>query len=324
MSNLETTTTTAPGLYLLVGTGDPLAQRNRRDELVDATGVEPGNVERIDLAEEDPRGVILAATAPSLFGGTRVVVCENFDAFPADLAGELVRAVSGSDAVIIATADKQPAKAVLEAVTKVEKFTQPKGAAVAERIGELAASHGVQLTAAQRTRLAKSGVSNWDALNDALSKLGDLGGGPVSATDLAALEASVTGEPPPWDVSDAIEAGDISRALELMEARSISAYATFAYLANRVRDLGLVVEASTREGRQLRPEEIQRLCGINHPFPAKKLGEVARRADPTLVGRAWEILTEADLAMRRTSDASGVVKRVAVELADLWRRARTR
>lgn len=312
---------TVPGLYLLVGTGDLLALRQRRDLLLEA-GVAAGalDVERINIAEDDPRLLLTAASAPALFGGPRVVVCEEFSQFPAELAGELGKALQGSDALVIGICDKNPAKAVMGAASwKVERFSVPKGAALVERVSELAARRGVSLTAAQRARLVKSGIEDWEALDDAFSKFEDLGGGPISETDLVALEAIVAGEAPPWDLSDAIERGDARGALRLLEGRQTPVFATLAYLANRARDLGLVVEATAANRRALSPEEIQKLCDIRHPFPAKKLGELARRTSLETLRRTWEVIASTDLALRDGSDPNEVVERAVVEMASLRR-----
>lgn len=306
---------TPSGFFLLLGSSELLALRARRDELLQAGQAAGDQVQRLNLTEDDPREIMIAASAPSLFGGMRVVSCDNFDLFPKELAAELKRSLRGSDALIVAVASKTPSKEVVEAAgAKVEKFTEPKGAAISSQIEALAAKWGVQLDRSGVARIAKGGVADWNALDNALSKLADLGVSTASAADITALEAVVTGAPPPWDLSDAIETGNAAKALAILGAGESSPFQTFAYLANRIRDLSMVKESGART-----PEEVQKLCGMKHPFPAKKLLELSRRVAADRLPTLWEVVVSTDLRMRRESDAGRVMEEAVVALARAMR-----
>ncbi len=309
---------TQNSLYILVQQGDDLALRKRRDDLVAESGVPNAVVQRINLEEDEPAHIVQAASAPDLFGGRRCMVVEHFELFPADFVNELAEALKITDAVIVAIVTKAPTKKTLQAYGEhcsIERFAEPKGQNVAGRIIEIAAQNGVELSQRHARQIARDGIDDYATVNDAFSKIADLGQTSVKDDQLAEIESIVRGAPMPWDLSDAVERGDIKSAFQVMERQTVSPFATFAYISGRIRDFSII-----KESGETTPAGVQTLLGLRHPFPAKKLLEASRKIKDADVPQLWELVAENDRRMRTENDDRQIVAEFVISVTRVFQK----
>jgi DNA polymerase III subunit delta len=118
------------------------------------------------------------------------------------------------------------------------------------------------------------------------------------------------GSTPPWELTDAIDAGDMATALGTLR-RTLTGggshpLVVLAILHRHYRQL-LRLDGSGATS----PEEAAELLGLRSSFPARKALAQSRRLGSARIGRAIKLLAVADLAVRGTS---GLPEEVVLEV----------
>jgi DNA polymerase III subunit delta len=172
--------------------------------------------------------------------------------------------------------------------------------------------HGpVGLDAAALARLGEhlgEDVGRLAGLLDALSAAY----GPGSSVSSEELEPFLgeAGSTAPWDLSDAIDAGDMAAALgalhRMLSGGGSHPLVILAILHRHYRQL-LRLDGSGATS----PEAAAELLGLRSAFPARKALAQSRRLGSARIGRAVKLLAEADLAVR---GASGLPAEVVLEV----------
>ena len=126
---------------------------------------------------------------------------------------------------------------------------------------------------------------------------------------------------PPWELTDAIDSGQISVALEKLdrmirggERHSLAVMATLG--AHYQRALALDGASVSNE------KEAAALLGIKgSTFPAKKALALSRKLGPNRIAKAVHLLADADIDLRGGSavPAEGVMEVLVARLASLAR-----
>lgn len=292
-------------LSVLAG-GDDQGVAARRAALLGAAGADAQAVENIDVALDGGDALVLAATAPSMFGGIRVVAAENIQAITAANLAHLGAAAAGSDAVIVARAGATLAPKVrkaLAALGSVVTLSAPRGKGVAMRVDELVAAAGVRPGPAGRRLLVERAGHDLERVASVCRQLSLAGIAEPSAAQLDRLLGSSAAPGVPWALTDALEAGDLDKALEL--GRSLEPLAVIGYLVSRLAQVGRVVDAGLSDAAA-----VATALGLEHRFQAEGLLRLARRLGPAQVAAAWDVVAGADVAIKHARDP-----RVAFELA---------
>jgi DNA polymerase III subunit delta len=134
-------------------------------------------------------------------------------------------------------------------------------------------------------------------------------GGSVTADELEPFLGEA-GSIAPWDLTDAVDAGDIAVALgalhRMLGGGGAHPLVILAILHRHYRQL-LRLDGSGVST----PEAAAELLGLRSSFPARKALAQSRRLGPARIGRAVKLLAEADLAVR---GASGLPEVVVLEV----------
>ncbi len=248
--------------------------------------------------------VVDAAQTPPFLTARRVVVARGIQRFTADDLGPLTAYVGDpmdtTDLVLVASGERLP-KAFLDAAKKAGATIVATGAGRnrQERSGWI--DERVAVSDVKLDPSAKSAIAEWlgedvgrlPALLDTLEAIGT--GGKLTAADVEPFLGEA-GAVPPWDMTDAIDRGDVATALTML-GRMLGAGGRHP----------LVVMATL----QSHYERMMRLDGAGvhdrsgaasllkvAPFQAQKALEQSRRLGHDGVARAVELLAGADLDLR--------------------------
>jgi DNA polymerase-3 subunit delta len=138
--------------------------------------------------------------------------------------------------------------------------------------------------------------------------------GPGAAIDSEKLEPFLgeAGRVAPWDLTDAIDAGDTPTALaalgRLVGPGGSHPLVILSVLHRHYQAMLRLDGAGVTSG-----EQAAELLGMRSAFPAKKALEQGRRMGPARIGRAITLLSEADLDVRgRSALPDGTVLEVLV------------
>jgi DNA polymerase-3 subunit delta len=264
--------------------------------------------------------VLIATSTVSMFG-SRVVVARNASRFSTDDLAPLVAYLQdpAPDSVLVVVWDKPvttgaranpvPKKltdAVKGAGGEVHDFGLPGGKGRGMWADDQMDAAAVRLSPRARRLIT-------ERLGDDLSRLGGI------LTVLDATFGAVTVEPddiepylgdagavPPWDLTDAIDRGDVAGAVVNLQR----------LLGNGARHpLQVMVTLQTHVERMLRldgagirdEKAAAALLGIKgSPFPAKKAMQQAAKLGPAKIARATALVAAADLDLRGRSAQDGV------------------
>jgi DNA polymerase III subunit delta len=106
---------------------------------------------------------------------------------------------------------------------------------------------------------------------------------------------------PPWDFTDAIDAGDTTKALTLlgrmMHAGERHPLQIMAIVHGHYANIAKLDGADARS-----EQDAMAATGIKSPYPAKKALANYRRLGPASTRRAIELLAQADLDLRGAKD----------------------
>ncbi len=322
-------------VHLLKGGDDVLLAKGVK-ELIDRL---VGTADRNEVLDEfngddyELGQVIMAATTLSMFGD-RVVVARNAGRFGAKDIGPVLEYLEhpSPDACLVlawerpvapsATKNPVPKKlsdAVLAAGGEVHDLGVPSGKGRSMWLDSQLAQSPVTLDPAARRALV-------DRIGDDVSRLGGIltvleatfGEAELGPDDIEPYLGDA-GAVPPWDLTDAIDAGDVPRAVTNLQRM----------LAGGARHpLQIMVTLQTHVERMLRldgsgvrdDKAAAALLGMKgSSFPAKKAMEQGRRLGSAKVARATVLLAaaDADLRGRTAQDAQAVIETLVARLAAL-------
>ncbi len=149
--------------------------------------------------------------------------------------------------------------------------------------------------------------------------------GPRATVTAADLEPFLgeAGALAPWDLTDAIDAGDTARALTVLH-RMLGAGDShpLVVMANLHRHYRQILRLDGVGG--VSPEQAAELLGIRSAFPAKKALAQSRRLGSARTARAVQLLAEADLDLRGATVLPGetVLEVLVARLSRLVTRTR--
>lgn len=301
-------------LHIFVG-ADAWLARTRSEAILAETRVGPGEIERIDCATDAGAALVDAVAAPSLFGPRRVVRVLNLHECSPENARAVERYAPGSDAVVVARAEAAlPAelRTALSVVGKITTCTPPSGKGVAIRIEELATHHGLRLDGRSRQLLVQRGGDDLARVESICAQLSQAGMTTPTPAQLQVLLGTTQADATPWALSDALEGGSLSDALEV--ASRLEPLAALGYLASRLVSLGRVVDAQPRSA-----DEILTLLELKHRFQAERLLGLSRRVGAAEVARAWDVVLRADRRCKRGFDQRAALEIACGQLYQIWR-----
>lgn len=267
-------------------------------------------VDEFDDEDYELRVVVDAAQTMPFLTEKRVVVARRVGRFVTDelapLLGYLDSPLDTTDLVLVAGGGRLAKKLTDTIKTSgghVHDTNPPNR--VKDRhtwVRTEALEHGIRLDGAATARIADQlgeGVGRLDGLlNVLLSAYGE--GAKVSVEDVEPFLGTAGGVPP-WDFTDAIDAGDTSKALVLMgrmihggERHPLQVMAILHSHYSKLARLDGVDAGSEAEAAQA--------MGIKPGYPAKKALGNYRRLGGGGVQRAIQLLARADLDLRGDTD----------------------
>lgn len=268
-------------------------------------------VEELSGDDYELAAVVDAAQTPPFFTPRRVVVARDIGRFTTQDVGPLVAYLGDpleSTSLVLVSGGGQLARSLTDAVRKVGHVVEagvPTGKArgtwVANKV-----RHGPVRLDAGASALVQShlgeDVGRLGALLDTLSAA--YGEGSRVGADQVEPFLGRAGSVAPWELTDAIDRGDTSAALEhlhrLMGAGGRHALVIMSTLHTAYSRMLRLDGAGIADER----EAAGALGMTGSSFPAKKALTQSRKLGHAGVARAVSLLAEADLALRGTIDWS--------------------
>ncbi len=278
----------------------------------------------------DIGAVVDALTTPPFLLPRRVVVVRDAGRVAAAdagrLAGWVADPVDGISLVLVAGGGTVPqalVKAVRSAGTVVEA-SAGRGKARSQWLADHVRQSDVRLDGRALARLDDHLGGDVGRLAGILDTLA-AAYGPGATVSVDELEPylGVAGSVPPWELTDAIDGGEVHEALAVLHRMLASGgahpLAVMATLHRHVRQL-LALDGSSATS----PEEAAALLGLTSPFPAKKALAQCRRLGRRRIGRAVQLVAQADLDLRGATALPGalVLEVLVARLARLAPRGR--
>lgn len=282
------------------------AVRRTVDELV-------GEADR-ELAVDDFAGdeyelaaAVVAARTPPFLTSHRVVVARDLERFKADDLAPLVSYLGDLEettslVLVHGAGSGRLPKAFLDALKAAGATTvdagRPSGKARQQWLDDALSSADVRLDTGARALVASQlgdDVARLPAVLDAL--VASFGPGAKLGADDVAPFLGELGSVPPWELTDAIDRGDAAAALDKL-GRMLGAggrhplQLMVTLHAHVERWLRLHGSGATSEG------EAADVLGLTSRFPARKALDRTRAMGGARVGRAVELLAEADLQLK--------------------------
>jgi DNA polymerase-3 subunit delta len=318
-------------IHFLVGDDEPIL-RSAVSSLVHTLVGDGDRTLMVDEFEGDDYAlgaVVDAAQTPPFLTESRVVVARGVGRFNTDELASLIGYLEDpldSTALVIEWGSARRAKALNDALSKagvpVTTTTPPNRARDRQAwVAAEASAIGLRLTNPAIDRLTThlgENVSGLDGiLRTLVSTYGDAR--PLGPDDVEPFLGDAGGVPP-WDLTDAIDAGRTSTALELlgrmMDAGGRHPLQVMAILQSHYGKL------ASLDGLDVRTEaEAAAALGIKPGFPARKAMELSRKLGSGAVHRAIDLLADADLDLRgRTAlDERFVMEVLVARLSKLRR-----
>ncbi len=319
---------TIPPVVLVRGDDPSLRSADVRHVIHIAAGGEDLSLGLDDFAADDYSlgAVVDAAQTPPMFTTKRVVVAREIGRFVADDIEPMLNYLSGpcpTTTLILVAGGGQINRKLLEAVKKVGDLREtgvPTGKARQAWLAEHLAAGPVRLDARATNRLAEhlgDDLSRIDGILNVLSAVHGVGSR-IGADELEPF-LGAAGSGAPWDLTDAIDRGDISTALSQL-ARNLG--------AGERHPLQVMSSLQVHFGRMLRldgsgvRDENQAAAALGmtgSTFPAKKALNQARKLGSENIRRAITLLAAADMDLRGVRDLPGetVMELLVARLARL-------
>jgi len=268
-------------------------------------------VDDFEGEEYELRVVVDAAQTPPFLTDKRVVVARDIGRFTADelapLLGYLADPLDSSD-LVLAGGGGRVAKKLVDAVKAVGAVvnTSPPTRAKDRQdwLGAHVKESGVRLDGGAAAQLGQWLGEDAGRLDSILTTLRATYG-VDSKLSWAEIEPFLgeAGGVPPWDLTDAIDAGDTTKALTLL-GRMIHGggrhpLQIMSILHTHYGNLAKLDGAGART-----EQEAMAATGMKSAFPAKKALQNYRRLGGDSVKRAIELLAQADLDLRGAKELS--------------------
>lgn len=316
--------------YLLTGDDESILRAAVADlvhELV-GDGDRSMMVDDFEGEEYELRIVVDAAQTPPFLTDKRVVVARSVGRFAAGELGPLLeyveRPLDTTDLVLAAGGGKVAKKladAVKAAGTVVNTAPPTRANDRRDWIADHVAAAPVRLDRQAISLLGERLGEDVNRLDGILHTLqSTFGEGHVLSPDDIAPFLGEAGGIPPWDLTDAIDRGDTSAALEMlgrmMQGGGRHPLQIMSILHGHYASLARLdgVDASTEQ-------EAMAATGFKSGFRAKKAMQNYGRLGGASVKRAFELLAQADLDLRGARDlADDVVMEVLVARLSKLRR----
>jgi hypothetical protein len=266
--------------------------------------------EDLDCETDEGRSLLSAVSCPSLFGGPRVLAVDNIDKLSEAGAAALVAMAETSDAYVVARCSKMPAKTakILTKVAQMHRCSIARNGAGA-RVGELAKKHGITLGSDSMALLLRVGSEKLERVDDVLFQLAMLDVVKPTIRQVTVLLGTTSGAGVPWSVTDALDAGDLARALREDHG---SPFAVFSYLFNEVQRAGIVMEAGCST-----PSEVEKLLDCT-PFVARKALALSKKLGPQGVRDAVAALSQAERDAKSSIGEDLALDLLLVNISRLW------
>ncbi len=297
-------------IHLLSG-NDESVLRSAVHQLVDEL-VGPGDralmVDEFDGDEYELRFVVDAAQTPSFLTDKRIVVARGVGRFGTEelspLVAYLADPLDSCDLVLVVDSGAVPKKLgdavkVVGSLTNTSPPSRPKDRQqwISERIAEA----GLRIKADAASQLAQWLGEDAGRLDGILATLASTYGSDHVLT-FADVEPFLgdAGGVPPWDFTDAIDAGQTTAALTLM-GRMMHAGGRHPLVVMSILHKHYV-ELARLDGVQARSEaDAANATGLKG-YPAKKALQTYDRLGGPSVKRAIELIAQADLDLRGAKD----------------------
>lgn len=266
-------------------------------------------VDEFEGEEYELRHVVDAAQTPSFLTDKRVVVARGVGRFTADeqapLLQYLANPLDSSDLVLVVEGGSVPKKLgdAVKAVGTLTNTSPPSRPKDRQSwVSEQVAAVGVRMRPDAAAQLAAWLGEDAGRLDGILATLESTYGTERTLT-FADIEPFLgdAGGVPPWDFTDAIDAGETTKALAML-ARMTHAggrhpLQVMAILHSHYANIAKLDGADARS-----EADVMAATGITSAFPAKKALANARRLGPAGSKRAYELLAQADLDLRGDKD----------------------
>ena len=233
-----------PTVTVLCG-DDPQQLTRRRRALLAAAGGEQLDID-LTSADTDPfQALQMALRSASLFATERVAAVAGFEQVTAERARQLAPAVATTDATVVAVAARKPHPAVVAAFDgnlTVLHLPRPTGRQQATRVADLAEEAHVTLPAGGSQLLLERCDGDLQRIERLLSTCAAAQIHTPQLRQLALLAGAGAGAAVPWQVTDAIAAGDTAAALTY--AGQVDPHALAAHVAGWLVDAATLAEVA--------------------------------------------------------------------------------
>jgi DNA polymerase III subunit delta len=299
-------------VHLLVGDDEPILRAAVSELVHDLVGAGDRSfmVDEFDGEEYELRAVVDAAQTPPFLTERRVVVARDVGRFAADEVGTLVAYLGDplpTTELVLVSGGGRIAKSLNDAVKAAGATVRNTNPPSRPRdrqgwITEEAVAAGVKLSPAAANTIAERLGEDVGRVDGILATLAatygaarQLGPGDVEPF------LGEGGDVPPWELTDAIDAGNTSAALGLLARMTGPGgrhpLQVMAVLHNHYGRLARLDGVDARTETQAADA-----LGIKPGFPAKKAMQQYRRLGGGGVQRAIELLATADLDLRGAKD----------------------
>lgn len=299
-------------VHLLTGEDESILRSKVHDlvkHLVGA-GTRSLMVDEFSGDEYEIRALVDAARTMPFLSDKRIVVGRNIAKFTADELTPLIELLASplesTDLVLVGGGGRIP-KRLTDAVAACGGHTENTNPPTRTKdratwVQTQAAESGIRLDPQAASRIAEQ-------LGDDVSRLDGILGVLVS-TYGANTRVSIqhvepflgeAGGVPPWDFTDAIDAGETTKALTLM-GRMMNGGERHPLVIMSILH-GHYAKIARLDGIDARDEQdVATALGIKPGFPAKKALGNYRRLGGTGIGRALQLIAKADLDLRGATD----------------------
>lgn len=307
----------AVALVTLVRGDDPTLLNDVVRSLIhEAAGDEDLSLGLDDFSSEDYEiaAAVDAAQTPPMFTSKRVVVARGIGRFSSadmeSLLGYLTEPCP-TTVLVLTGGGGLVAKKVVDAVKKVGSVVDsgaPSGKARSAWVSERLAESALRFDGRATLRLGEHLGDDLGRLRGILSVLAAVygEGSRIGVDELEPFLGSA-GSGAPWDLTDAIDRGDTSAALDQL-ARQVGAGERHPLQVMGSLQ-GHFLRMLRLDGAQCRDEtDAAKVLGISgSTFPAKKALAQSRRLGSSGIARAVALLAQADLDLRGQRDIPGDV-----------------